>query len=720
MEPLNPGLFFCKVGKKSIFCCMAKKKSKQSNAVTPPGNRQVSPPNQPQAKPKHMAAPALSQQKQTRIKPSIQALIVAGIAVITWLFLKVCTHNQLTNWDDPGYINGNPVIKDISPEGLKAIFTTSVMGNYHPLTILSYAIEYSYVRLDPWLYHFDSLLFHIIVTVLVYWFVNLLTRRPVAAAITALLFGLHPMHVESVAWISGRKDVVYGMFYMAACIAYVYYLRARGAGRLWLYIAVLILFVCSLLGKPVAVVLPVTLLLIDYFEKRKWKEWDGPFQMKKPLFNYWILIEKIPFFIIALIFGEKSIQDQKTFGSLDAKDLSYNFMERIALGGYAFVSYLRKAIIPAGLCNFYPYPPKVNGSLDYYYYFYPLAALVIIFVVWFFGRRSRAIVFGALFFVVNIVLLLQFIPVGGAILADRYSYIAYMGLFLIAGWLVSGFFEPGGNKQLGYVVLSISLVYALFLGYLGNERCKVWYDTTSLWRDEIEKEPHDAPNAWNNLGFNYFNKFNESVNNTDRKIYYDSAYYLLNEAITLQPTFANPYISLGELERSVGNFQEAKKNYYKAISLKSFDEDQNAYLGLAIIYAISHNFDSSAYCFRIAIQLHPHFPEAHSNFGNFFDMTGKPDSALVQYGIAIEQNPDMYAPHLNRGRLLQRLNRNDEAMKDFEAALALSPDNGEVYYARSHSYAAKGNKAQALQDVQKAIALGFTGVDNNYYQSLKN
>jgi len=93
---------------------------------------------------------------------------------------------------------------------------------------------------------------------------------------------------------------------------------------------------------------------------------------------------------------------------------------------------------------------------------------------------------------------------------------------------------------------------------------------------------------------------------------------------------------------------------------------------------------------------------------------------LVQYGIAIEQNPDMYAPHLNRGRLLQRLNRNDEAMKDFEAALALSPDNGEVYYARSHSYAAKGNKAQALQDVQKAIALGFTGVDNNYYQSLKN
>ena len=318
-------------------------------------------------------------------------------------------------------------------------------------------------------------------------------------------------------------------------------------------------------------------------------------------------------------------------------------------------------------------------------------------------------------------MLLQFLPVGGAIIADRYTYIPYLGLFFMAGWLVSRFFEEGAGKQTGYIALSVTLLYAGYLGYLSNERCKVWYDTTSLWRDEIEKEPHDAPNAWNNLGFNYFNKFNESVNPAERKLYYDSATYLLTMAITLQPSFATPYISLGELERTMGKWDDARNHYYKAIALKSFDASPNAYLGLAIIYAINHNFDSSGYYFRKAINEKPHFPEAHSNYGNFFDMTQQPDSALVHYALSIAQNPDMYAPHLNRGRLLYRLKRYDDAIKDFEIAMALNPENGEVYYARSFADVAKGNKPKALEDVKKAISLGFTEakMDPNYLNMLR-
>ena len=638
---------------------------------------------------------------------NINVLLPLGIAIITWLFYKTCLENQFTNWDDPGYIKDNALIKDISAEGLKNIFTTSTMGNYHPLTILSYAIEYSYVRLDPWLYHLNSVLLHLLITVLVYRFTHLLTKRTVAAAITALLFGLHPMHVESVAWLAGRKDVVYGLFYMASCITYIFYVRAGGTKRWLWYAGTGVLYICSLLGKPVAVVLPVTLLLIDYIEKRK------------PEIK--LLLEKIPLFIISVGFGYKSIIDQKNFGSLDTQDVAFNWLERIALGGYALITYLWKAVVPVGLSNFYPYPLKAEGStLSAVYYLYPLCAVAIVGVlVWMYKRKHTVVVFGSMFFLVNIALLLQFIPVGGAILADRYTYIPYLGLFFMAGWAVSGFFEPGGNKQLGNIVLIAVLGYSAVLGYLTNERCKVWYDTTTLWRDEIEKEPLRAPNAWNNLGFNYFNKYNESVNPTERKIYYDSAFYLLKRAIELQPTFVNPHISMGELLRSEGKFPEAKAYYYKALSMKTTDESGNAYLGLAIIYAITHNFDSSGICFKLALSLKPYFPEAHSNFGNFYDMTGKPDSALVQYGLAIEQNPDMYAPHLNRGRLLTRLGRIDEALKDFEIALQLNPDNGEVVYARSFCYARKGNKAQALKDIETAISLGFRQVDNNYYQSMK-
>jgi tetratricopeptide (TPR) repeat protein len=329
------------------------------------------------------------------------------------------------------------------------------------------------------------------------------------------------------------------------------------------------------------------------------------------------------------------------------------------------------------------------------------------------------VVFGTLFFLVNILLLLQFIPVGGAIIADRYSYIAYFGLFFVAGWFVSGYFEPGGDRKKGNTILIVTLLYTLALGYMSNQRCATWYDATTLWTDEIQKVPERAPNAYNNLGFNYFNRFDESVNPQERQLFYDSSYMLLNKAIELQPDFANPYISLGELERSVNKFADAKRNYYKALSLKASDEDANAYLGLAIISAISRNFDSSAYCFHTALKLKPYFPEAHSNLGNLFDMMHQSDSALAHYAIAISQNADMIPPYLNRGRLLTRLHRTDEAMQDFERCLALNPTMGEVYYARAFAYAQKHNNAAAAQDVEKAISLGYTQIDNNFYQAMK-
>jgi tetratricopeptide (TPR) repeat protein len=676
--------------------------SKQKNKPVPTGKIPAQQ-KQPHGKP---VPKAVQPSGDSFIKRNINLLLPIALAVVTWLFYRACLDNQLTNWDDPGYIKDNALIKDISSEGLNNIFTTSTMGNYHPLTILSYAIEYSFVRLDPWLYHLDSLLLHIAVTILVYWFVLLLAKRPVAAAITALLFGLHPMHVESVAWLAGRKDVVYGVFYMAACITYILYLRAGGTKKWLWYAGTVVLYLCSLLGKPVAVVLPVTLLLIDYFEKRK--------------LHVWMFADKLLLLGMSVYFGLKSLDDQEKFLALDTLDVNFSKLERLALGGYALITYLWKAIVPVGLANFYPYPMKAPGSsLSAVYYLYSLGAVaLIVFLVLMFRQKKYVVVFGSMFFLVNIALLLQFIPVGGAILADRYTYIPYLGLFFMAGWGISVFFEQGGNRNLGNMALTGILAYSMILGYLTNERCKVWYDTTSLWRDLIEKEPVRAPNAWNNLGFNYFNKYNESVDPQERRVYYDSAYFLLKRAIELQPTFVNPYISIGELLRSEGKFPEAKAYYYKALSMEKTAESSNAYLGLAIIYAISHNFDSSGTCFKLALETRPYFPEAHSNFGNFYDMTGKPDSALVEYGIALQQNPDMYAPHLNRGRLLTRMNRIDEALQDFEMALQLNPGNGEVYYARSFCYQKKGNSVQALKDIMEARRLGFTQIDPNYYRAV--
>lgn len=657
-----------------------------------------------------------------------QILLAGAICVITFLFLMVCINNQFTNWDDPGYIKDNQVIKSLSGEGLSAIFSTSIMGNYHPLTILTYAIEYSFVNLEPWLYHLDSLLFHVLVTGLVYWFVQLLTKRPVAAAVAAILFGLHPMHVESVAWVAGRKDVVYGAFYMAACIAYTYYVRALETRKpIGLYLSVFVLFVCSLLAKPVAVVLPVTLLLIDLFEGRLLGTSNiaaAPDEAlaKKMRININALLDKIPFFAASIAFGIKSVKDQQAFGSLDTMNVDFNHVERIGLGGYALVTYLWKAVLPMGLSNFYPYPEKTVSGIHWYYYLYPLVLVGLLFLIWRFGRKNKVVLFGSLFFLVNIVLLLQFIPVGGAIVADRYSYIPYLGLFILAGCGIATLVEDAAYQKYKTIALVGTAAYILVMGVLSNQRASIWYDAMSLWRDEIEKEPVRAPNAYNNLGFNYFNKFNESVNQAEKRLYYDSAFYLLNRAIELQPTFVNPYISLGELERSAGKFAEAKRHYYKALTLKSFDEGPNAYLGLAIIYAITRNADSAAFCFKTALEQKPYFPEAHSNYGNFLDMTRQPEAALQQYGIAVSQNPDMYAPYLNRGRLYQRLRKCDEATKDFEKAISINPNNGEAFFARAFCHAQRGNKPLAVADIEKAMSLGFTlsQEGQNFYAAMKS
>lgn len=671
---------------------MAKKQNKPQ--PQPPATQKKTP--QPRMVAEHKS-PAVASAARTHL------FIAAGIALITWFFYRVCLDNQLTNWDDPGYIRDNALIKSLSGDNLVQIFSTPVMGNYHPLTILTYAIEYSFVRLEPWLYHLDSLLFHILATILSYFFVQKLTGRTMAAAVAALLFGLHPMHVESVAWLAGRKDVVYGSFYIAACLAYVYYLRADVSKRTKWYLLVVLLFLCSLLAKPVAVTLPVVLLLIDYFEKQK--------------IDKSALLSKLPLFAISVAFGIKSMIDQKSFGSLTTENLAFNTVERIALGGYAFITYLWKAVLPVGLSNFYPYPPKDGGQIASVYYLYSVAALAILAGLWVF-RRNKVIVFGSLFFLANIALLLQILPVGGAIIADRYSYIPYLGLFFMAGWGVSTFFEPGGNRQTGKILAGGVGAYCLYLGVLTTERCKDWYDTASLWRDEIEKQP-GAANAFNNLGFHYFNKFNESVNEQERRIYFDSANFLLNRAVQLDPKFANPMVSLGELHRAANKFNEARAYYYRGLALNDREGNANAYLGLAIIYAIARATDSSIICFNNAIGYKYHFPEAHSNLGNLYDMLGKPDSALKEYGIAISQNPDMYAPYLNRGRLYGRLKRCDEGMRDFEAALALRPDMGEIYYARSQCNLQKGNRQAAIADVQKAMSLGYRQIDPAYQAMLQ-
>ena len=648
-----------------------------------------------------------------------QALIIAGIAVITWLCLKISLNNKFTNWDDDNYISGNALVRDISASGLAHLFstTTSVMGNYHPLTILSYALEYSKVGLDPFLYHFDSLLLHVINTALVYVFIYLLTRKPVAAALTALLFGIHPMHVESVAWMAGRKDVLYGLFYLACCVTHILFIRAEKNKKYAWYLLGLLLFICSLLSKPVAVVLPLSLLLIDYYEKRKAgnvlpllipiSQNKTMLSLEKKYFDLSWFIEKIPHFVISVIFGAISIRNQRDFHALFRSTIDYGFIGRILLGCYSLVTYLWKALLPIDLCCFYPYPSRIDGSLPTVYFIYPLIVVGIIFVCWRFLRTNRAVLFGSLFFLVNIVLLLQFIPVGGAIFAERYSYIPYIGLFFIAGIFTSGLLEQGNRKQLGYLALGGLGLWAAYLGFQSNERCKVWHDSGSLWRDEIEKQPFRTANSYNNLALYYYNKFSDAKDINEKKLCHDSAAYLLHVTIQIESDFANPYIGLGVLEQEAGKPEEAKQYLLKALSFKEERFYFTAYQKLAIIYAMQNKYDSAVYYFDAALKVNNNAAEVHTNYGKLLRIMGKPDAALKEFVVAIAKEPGYFAPYLERGVLLLQANKLPDAMADLNHALQLNTQSGESYYYRAMCYKQMGNEAAAQADMQKAKSFGF-------------
>ncbi len=639
-----------------------------------------------------------SKQASSKMSVTIVALII--ISIITWFTWENALENKFTNWDDLGYVLTNPLIKNSSIEGLKHLFDLSsrVMGNYHPLTIVTYWYEYGKHGLEPYYYHLDSILLHLGTTMTAFLFARVLTKSVLAAFIAALLFAIHPMRVESVTWIAGRKDILYGAFYLLACTTHILYIRSTATKRTFYFSATIVLFFLSLMCKSVGVTLPVVLLLLDYYEHRELK-------VK-------LLLEKLPLFALAFTFGWLSIIAQKDVGALGTLDVKFSVLERLALGCSSLCTYIWKTIVPVKLTNFYPYPIKGNGGLPAVLYIYPVIVFAGAFLLWKYGRKNRMLIFGTLFFVINLLLLLQFIPVGGAVMSDRYTYIPYTGLFILAGWVLSN----GYNNKQKWALPAIALTLAASgaYAYMTNERNKDWYDSVTLWNDAIEKNP-ESPIGYFYLGQEYYTRFEAATNQTERKKYGDSALHYFNQSVARKPDYTNPIICIGEYQRSTGFIDDAKATYYKALAIN--DKLESAYLGLGVVYSIKQEYDSAAPMFRKALSLKEYFPEGHSNYANFLEITGKTDSSLIEYAFAISQNPDAYIPYMNRGRIYMKLQQYDKAIADYSIAILLKPENPDPVFMRAQCYAAKGNKTEARKDADAAKRMGAL-IDPMFYESL--
>lgn len=425
-------------------------------------------------------------------------LILAAILIATVVtYLPVFdAAKEFTNWDDPAYVTEQPLVRSMESENIKTMFKTEsrVAANYHPLTMLTLAFDYQRGEGQMWAFMQTTLLLHLVNTALVFVFVGLLFRRSLLLPVLcAGFFALHPMHVESVAWVAERKDVLYTAFYLAALVGYLRYLR-EGSWA-WL-VGAFAAFVASCYAKPMAVTLPVVLVLLDVFEKRT--------------FSIRSAVEKVPFFVVSVIFGLLTLSVQSSTGAGLVDTTYYTLFERILFALYGVVAYTIKLFVPINLSAFYPYPATGGNPESVVYVYAGLASLIIGGIVWMYWKKrsevTSTLFFGMGFFLVTISIVLQLISVGGAVIADRYTYVPYLGLFIIIGVLIERFAAP---VKAPYAGLGIAAVASVVLAMTSTARIAVWQNSGVLWDDVIKQYgSRSISHAYNNRAVYNMNKKN--------------------------------------------------------------------------------------------------------------------------------------------------------------------------------------------------------------------
>jgi tetratricopeptide (TPR) repeat protein len=580
-------------------------------------------------------------------------LWLLGVLAITGLCLIPMLNNGFTNWDDDVYVTSNSIIK--VPDW-QAIFTRPSAYNYHPLTMLTLAFNYAISGMDPFSYHLVNWLLHILNTSLVFLFIYKISgRRIFVAAFTSLIFGIHPMHVESVAWVSERKDVLYTCFFLPALLQYWNFLESAKRSKL-LYCFTF--FILSLLSKPAAIILPFVLLLLDYWHGRSftWKVWA----------------EKIPFLIFSLLFGFITIKVQSAEAIVGFD--TYPLWTRFFFACYTIMIYTTKFIVPYPLSAFHPYPSV--DSLGLPVLLSPVFMIAIMILLWL-KRKDKLVVFSVLFFIVNLLLVMQFVSIGLTIVSERYTYVPYIGLCFLVGMWLSKYLD---SKSASFIKASPFIITIIF-GIISFQRTKVWKDGDTLWTDVVKHYPDAATPRSNHA--DYLRKM------AALPVYISRRDELLNKAleessmaIKLKPTHIKAYVN--------------RQNIYLVLGKDS----------LAMTDA------------ETLLKLEPSNSQAFYTKGFAYMRFDREDSSLFWFNKSIEADPNADFVLNSRGTLLfNKFKRYDEAIADFTRAIGLNP-KGEYFYNRSNCYFRMGDVAKAKSDALIALQKGYV-IPEAYKSSLQ-
>ncbi|MCX5714477.1 MAG: tetratricopeptide repeat protein [Candidatus Omnitrophica bacterium] len=547
----------------------------------------------------------------------IFSLLVVILAATFMVYLPVFK-NGFVLWDDDMYITDNLLIRQLTPKNIVNIFS-SFHGDiyYKPLVLLSFAIEYHFFGLNPAAYHITNLILHLVSCVLVFWLIFLLTGKSGVSFLTAFLFGVHPMHVESVAWAYERKDVLYAVFFLASLIFYQYYVKRRAGKYYFFSLAVIIV---SFLIKPMAINFLFLLFAFDFLEKRR--------------FDAGLFKEKIPFLIVTLVMSAITMKAYYSSIFYAGRTLS---LQGLLLAAYGVPFYLGKLFFPFKLSCMYPLPPEIGGALPLKFLLSPLILIGVAAVVLVSARYTRKIPFGSMFFFFGLLPVLQLVPTGAFFAADRYTYIPSIGIFYLVAegffWLYYKKFKQNNILRVGLLCLSFMVAGVLFS--LAQARVRVWKDTVTLWSDVIDKYPYSTV-AYTNRAAAY-----QSTGDVTSAI---SDY---GKAIEIGYNFY-AYANRGIIYQDQGKLDAAISDYDEAIKINP--RYAPAYNNRASIYAAEGKHDQAILDFTQAIQIDPGQPIYYRNRGASYCEIGRFDLGFSDYDKALGMDPSLSSVYYYRAR----------------------------------------------------------------------
>jgi len=582
---------------------------------------------------------------------------------------------SITFIDDDMYILRNPYLRDFSFKGLAAIFSSFYEFNYHPLTTTVWLILCKIWGVDPMPYHLANLAFHLLNTWLVYRLATVLARQSYVGFMVAALFALHPLHVESVAWISELKGVLCGTFYFASLIWYTRYVDG-GYKRRDLMVAFLF-FLAALMSKSAAVTLPLAAILIDVYRSRSWSK---------------AIVEKLLFFALSILFGVLAIMSQKTGGAISDVAAGYTFVNRIVLFLSGLGFYFIKAVAPYHLTAIHYFPNQVDGALTLQFYIYPL---VLPLVAWFAMRAREAgkrdVRFGLLFFLAVISVMLQFVPVGAAYAAERYSYVSYFGLFFIAAtWAVRQ--APALRQRIMVGFLGVLAVFSV----LSAGRLQAWQNTDTVFTDIVAK---NEGNKNNYLVYYHWADAYQLQGNMQ------GAMSQYNEALRINPDFIRGYVRRGELHDMMGNLNAALADYDRVLAV----EPANA---LALnnrgwVYFEQGKDAEALEAFDKAIAIDGKLAVAYNNRGWMKLQLKDTVAAIVDFNGAIKADRAFTKAYYNKALINVVQGKRRDAIKDYTALIDVNNRDAQAYFYRGLVYREMGRELSARRDLEAAAAMGY-------------